>query len=151
MSLLASTSSPPPLPTLRATPSNCPMSNGTPRQRFWLSLCCYSRPPHAVRDGQSFVSISCGDHHTAAVTAEGTLFQWGNNTSGELGLVARAQQVQNFQRSETVVLPTVGDRQGYEISTVNQGSADADALLALTKDSSADISSYEVRFRGPDN
>ena len=35
--------------------------------------------------GQLVVRVACGAHHCAALTAQGALFTWGGNGSGQLG------------------------------------------------------------------
>lgn len=44
--------------------------------------------PQAVRalDGERIVAIACGPFHALAMTEEGVVFAWGDNTYGQLGL-----------------------------------------------------------------
>ena len=42
--------------------------------------------PAALSVGLRFSHISCGYHHTAAVTSQGRVFTWGRGTFGQLGL-----------------------------------------------------------------
>jgi alpha-tubulin suppressor-like RCC1 family protein len=44
------------------------------------------RPPRSVKDGQRILHISCGRHHSAAVTEDGYLYLWGLNDHNQLGL-----------------------------------------------------------------
>lgn len=50
---------------------------------------CFCPTPHPVRFGPQRIEIteiSCGDAHTGAVTAEGTVFIWGCADAGRLGM-----------------------------------------------------------------
>lgn len=38
-----------------------------------------------ISAGTNWVTVSCGQYHTAAVRTDGTLWSWGLNTSGQLG------------------------------------------------------------------
>lgn len=42
---------------------------------------------------EKVVEISAGNHHSCAVTADGKLFVWGKNSTGQLGLGKRAGKV----------------------------------------------------------
>uniref|UniRef100_J3N8W7 Uncharacterized protein n=1 Tax=Oryza brachyantha TaxID=4533 RepID=J3N8W7_ORYBR len=42
---------------------------------------------------EKVVEVSAGNHHSCAVTADGKLFVWGRNSSGQLGLGKRAGKV----------------------------------------------------------
>ena len=50
--------------------------------------CCFTeRDPTKlnVSGGTTWIQISCGPHHTAAVSSSGELFTWGLGSSGQLG------------------------------------------------------------------
>lgn len=42
--------------------------------------------PQKLVFDKPIVSVSCGEHHTVALTLEGTMYVWGKNVSGQLGL-----------------------------------------------------------------
>ncbi|KAL0909012.1 hypothetical protein M5K25_023533 [Dendrobium thyrsiflorum] len=64
---------------------------------------------------EKVVQISAGYHHSAAVTEDGRLFIWGNNSCGQLGLGKRAKSV--------VSTPTrVDSLDGIHIKMVSLGS-----------------------------
>ena len=44
-----------------------------------------SSPVQTISKGSTWKQVSCGTGHTACVKADGTLWLWGNNTSGLLG------------------------------------------------------------------
>lgn len=74
---------------------------------------CFCRAPRSVRDGQRFVSVACGDHHCAALTEEGFLYQWGHNASGQLGLVSKAA-ARAERPAEQMTLPPIANRQAWD-------------------------------------
>uniref|UniRef100_A0A0E0R9J0 RCC1-like domain-containing protein n=1 Tax=Oryza rufipogon TaxID=4529 RepID=A0A0E0R9J0_ORYRU len=47
---------------------------------------------------EKVVEVSAGNHHSCAVTADGKLFAWGRNSSGQLGLGKRAGKVVSTPR-----------------------------------------------------
>uniref|UniRef100_A0A0E0F6F6 RCC1-like domain-containing protein n=1 Tax=Oryza meridionalis TaxID=40149 RepID=A0A0E0F6F6_9ORYZ len=47
---------------------------------------------------EKVVEVSAGNHHSCAVTADGKLFTWGRNSSGQLGLGKRAGKVVSTPR-----------------------------------------------------
>jgi alpha-tubulin suppressor-like RCC1 family protein len=44
-----------------------------------------SSPVQTVAGGTNWLQVSCGYYHTAAIKTDGTLWTWGDNTSGKLG------------------------------------------------------------------
>jgi len=42
--------------------------------------------------GKKVVLISCGSHHTMALTSEGEVYAWGQNNSGQVGCGSTANQ-----------------------------------------------------------
>ncbi len=52
----------------------------------WTGPGVNSAVPLPVAPGETFVQVSTGQGHTCAIRADGTLWCWGRNTSGELGL-----------------------------------------------------------------
>ncbi|MCC3156479.1 hypothetical protein LJ737_04475 [Hymenobacter sp. 15J16-1T3B] len=51
----------------------------------------FFRAPVRVGTGNAWLQVTTGAAHTAALRRDGTLWTWGHNTSGELGLGAGAQ------------------------------------------------------------
>ena len=45
-----------------------------------------STPVTTLRGGTNWKSITCGENHTVALKTDGTLWSWGNNISGQLGI-----------------------------------------------------------------
>jgi alpha-tubulin suppressor-like RCC1 family protein len=57
----------------------------------------YSIPVQTVSAGTNWKQVACGQFHTGAIKTDGTLWMWGNNSSGELGVnnvTARSSPVQ---------------------------------------------------------
>ncbi|MCX5784055.1 MAG: hypothetical protein NTX59_00010 [Elusimicrobia bacterium] len=48
--------------------------------------------PTPVGLGKSWVSVACGEFHTLAVTQSGTLWAWGANSTGQLGIDSLTDQ-----------------------------------------------------------
>ncbi|MDI6642051.1 MAG: hypothetical protein QME68_07060, partial [Elusimicrobiota bacterium] len=40
----------------------------------------------SICDAGTWKSVSCGEYHTIAIKTDGTLWAWGNNSMGQLGL-----------------------------------------------------------------
>jgi alpha-tubulin suppressor-like RCC1 family protein len=49
------------------------------------SATTYSSPVQTISGGTNWKQIVCGQNHTAAIKTDGTLWTWGQNTSGQLG------------------------------------------------------------------
>ncbi|MDR0293804.1 MAG: hypothetical protein LBH95_06605 [Oscillospiraceae bacterium] len=45
----------------------------------------YKPTPGKIKDGTAFASVSAGEYHTVAIDADGGLWAWGRNYSGQLG------------------------------------------------------------------
>jgi alpha-tubulin suppressor-like RCC1 family protein len=52
----------------------------------------YSATPVAVRGRHTFLSIDAGNEHTCAVSTEHTLWCWGSNISGQLGIGSKGRK-----------------------------------------------------------
>lgn len=52
----------------------------------WTGPGVNSALPVQVAPGETFRRVSCGQGHTCAIRSDGTLWCWGRNTRGELGL-----------------------------------------------------------------
>lgn len=56
----------------------------------------YSTEPFRISGlPKEIVQISAGYHHSAAITVDGDLYMWGNNSNGQLGLGKKAESVVN--------------------------------------------------------
>eukprot|EP00003_Mantamonas_plastica_P021174 TRINITY_DN3422_c1_g1_i14.p1 TRINITY_DN3422_c1_g1~~TRINITY_DN3422_c1_g1_i14.p1 ORF type:complete len:1390 (-),score=492.63 TRINITY_DN3422_c1_g1_i14:3656-7825(-) len=62
-------------------------------------------------EGTEIVFISCGEFHSAAVSSEGELFVWGDNSNGQLGQDIMA--VKMMQQPVRLQLPNADERVGY--------------------------------------
>jgi hypothetical protein len=60
--------------------------NGEGQLGRFPSSVSYSAIPGKITEQGPWASVSAGDHHTAAVKEDGTLWAWGRNTEGQLGL-----------------------------------------------------------------
>uniref|UniRef100_A0A0E0R9I9 RCC1-like domain-containing protein n=1 Tax=Oryza rufipogon TaxID=4529 RepID=A0A0E0R9I9_ORYRU len=58
----------------------------------------YIEPIEVSGFDEKVVEVSAGNHHSCAVTADGKLFAWGRNSSGQLGLGKRAGKVVSTPR-----------------------------------------------------
>ncbi|KAL1413473.1 hypothetical protein Q8F55_001242 [Vanrija albida] len=64
-------------------------------------------------DGKTVVQVVAGDWHYAALTAQGELYTWGENGSGQLGLGDEAAGAGTSQKAPTrVSFPTEADADG---------------------------------------
>lgn len=57
-----------------------------------------------------FIDISCGDRHTAGVTASGHVFTWGCNQQGQLGLDQSASTVVSSDVSRPTLVASLVDK-----------------------------------------
>lgn len=48
---------------------------------------------------RTITQVACGEMHTIAVTDNGLVFAWGNNTKGQLGIGNTDNTVQKHPRS----------------------------------------------------
>jgi alpha-tubulin suppressor-like RCC1 family protein len=56
-----------------------------------------SSPIQTIAGGTNWKSIACGNNHTAAIKADGTLWVWGDDAYGQLGNNARTSQSSPIQ------------------------------------------------------
>lgn len=51
--------------------------------------CLFAEKPRLIHkvDNKNIVAISCGAHHTLALSEIGDLFSWGRGFEGQLGLL----------------------------------------------------------------
>ncbi|KAH7654723.1 Regulator of chromosome condensation 1/beta-lactamase-inhibitor protein II [Dioscorea alata] len=60
-------------------------------------MCCianaFQEPVEVFGFSEKVVEISAGYHHSSAITEDGKLFTWGNNSCGQLGLGKRAGSI----------------------------------------------------------
>ncbi|XP_055967110.1 probable E3 ubiquitin-protein ligase HERC6 [Sorex fumeus] len=70
--------------------------------------------------GRKIIQVSCGDHHSLALTEGGQLFSWGSNSHGQLGL----EKKDLFQAEPSPVLSL----QGVPLAQVAAGGAHSFAL-----------------------
>ncbi|KAF0897035.1 hypothetical protein E2562_031333 [Oryza meyeriana var. granulata] len=64
----------------------------------WESTYFRTEPVQVSGFDEKVVEISAGNHHSSAVTADGKLFVWGRNSSGQLGVGKRAGKVVSTPR-----------------------------------------------------
>uniref|UniRef100_A0A0D9XSX3 Uncharacterized protein n=1 Tax=Leersia perrieri TaxID=77586 RepID=A0A0D9XSX3_9ORYZ len=62
------------------------------------SVTHFLEPVEVLGFDEKVVEVSAGNHHSCAVTADGKLFVWGRNSSGQLGLGKRAGKVVSTPR-----------------------------------------------------
>ena len=55
---------------------------------------CFVPHPIKALSGQSVISVACGDTHTIAMTSDGSLYGFGRNQNGQLGLGNSTDAVQ---------------------------------------------------------
>lgn len=51
---------------------------------------------------RTVTQVACGEMHTLAVTDDGLVFSWGNNTKGQLGIGNPDNTVQRHPRSVSI-------------------------------------------------
>jgi len=72
-------------------------NNGSQLGTNWLSLDL--KPAQTFAGGTNWKQVSCGNAHTAAIKTDGTLWTWGQGTSGQLGdntVIAKSTPVTTF-------------------------------------------------------
>ncbi|CAN6478435.1 unnamed protein product [Victoria cruziana] len=78
-------------------------------------------PCEVVGFGEKVVKISAGYRHSAAITVDGALYMWGDNSSGQLGLGKKAEKI--------VTSPCIVDSlSGFHIEMVALGSEHSVAI-----------------------
>lgn len=55
------------------------------------SCCRQLKEPKLIQHGATFVSICCGNDHSAAVDDKGNMYSWGQNFDRQLGLYKKAE------------------------------------------------------------
>jgi hypothetical protein len=67
------------------TCSNCNQGFPAISGQLGFANIYYYDTPQAVSSTQKFIQVSCGLMHTIALTVNGTIYSWGDNTYGQLG------------------------------------------------------------------
>ncbi|KAL4196995.1 hypothetical protein AMTRI_Chr04g249030 [Amborella trichopoda] len=81
-------------------------------------------PLEVVSIPEKAVQVSAGSHHSAAITVDGAVYMWGNNSSGQLGLGKKAMNI--------ISTPTRVERLiGFNIRKISLGSEHS---VAITDD-----------------
>jgi alpha-tubulin suppressor-like RCC1 family protein len=63
------------------------------------NITSYSSPVQTIAGGTNWRQVSCGYQHTVAIKTDGSLWGWGNNTTGNLGdntVVANSSPIQTI-------------------------------------------------------
>jgi len=79
-----------------------------------------SSPIQTITGGNTWTEISCGFYHTAAIKTDGTLWLWGQNTSGTLGdgtTTEKLSPVQTITGGNTWTEISCGDGSSAAIKT----------------------------------
>jgi alpha-tubulin suppressor-like RCC1 family protein len=80
---------------------------------------CQTTPVMVMED---VISVSCSDNNTAAVTSDGSLWLWGNNTYSQLGSPKTYNETVNGEPTQTVPVEVMDDvvtvSCGYDFTAV---------------------------------
>jgi hypothetical protein len=91
------------------------------------------RPPPSHLQDVSITHVNCGKYHTAAISADGDVYAWGLNDSGQLGLGSRS-----------VKAPTPAKIEAFSGRGIVQLACGQYHTLALTQDGEV----YSMGFGG---